>query len=67
MLTNLPEGKQVVVAKALGYTIARQEVLVQANKTLEVNFTLVREYLPFDEVVVTGTGGVRLRFGFCGS
>lgn len=55
MLIDLPEGKYTLVARALGYREAKQEVTITGNKTLEVNFELQEELMSIDEVVVTGT------------
>jgi outer membrane receptor for ferrienterochelin and colicins len=55
MLINLPEGKYIVVASSLGYESSKQEVIVQRNKTIEVNFELEQKVMKFDEVVITGT------------
>lgn len=55
MLIDLPPGKYVLVAKSLGYSTSRREVIVEADKTLEVNFVLEQEAMTVDELVVTGT------------
>lgn len=55
MLINLPVGKQVMVAKVLGYEIVKKEVTIVPNKTIEVNFELKEEVMSVNEVVVTGT------------
>lgn len=55
MLIDLPEGKHVLVARAVGYSTEKKEVVVEKGKTLEVNFTLEEERLNLDEVVITGT------------
>ncbi len=55
MMINLPEGKHVIVAKAMGYKPSEKEIDIVANKTLEVNFELEPEVMSLDEVVVTGT------------
>jgi outer membrane receptor for ferrienterochelin and colicins len=54
-LIDLPEGRYTIVAKALGYALAKQEVDLVAGKLLEVNFELVQETMALEEVVVTGT------------
>ncbi|MBN1131832.1 MAG: TonB-dependent receptor [Bacteroidales bacterium] len=55
MLIDLPEGKHVIVATSLGYKSSKQEFVIEANKTLEINFVLEPEIINLDEVVVTGT------------
>ena len=55
MLTNLPEGKHVVVAKKLGYTTSIDTVELIKGKTLEINFVLEESKITTDQIVVTGT------------
>ena len=55
MLINLPVGKHVIIAKSMGYTTVKKEVIVEANKTLEINFILEQEVMSLEQVVVTGT------------
>jgi len=55
MLIDLPEGKHTIVAKSLGYSTSKQEVNIEHNKSIEINFVLKQELMNLDEVVVTGT------------
>lgn len=55
MLIDLPEGNYVIVANALGYKASKQDIVIEADKTLEVNFRLEQEVMSLDEIVVTGT------------
>ncbi|MDD2636607.1 MAG: TonB-dependent receptor, partial [Bacteroidales bacterium] len=55
MLIDLPEGQYVLVAKFLGYSTSKQEVNIEKNKTIEVNFVLKQEVMTVEEIVVTGT------------
>lgn len=55
MLIDLPVGKHIIVAKSMGYSTEKKEVIVEANKTLEVNFVLEQEVMSLDQIVVTGT------------
>lgn len=55
MLIDLPVGKFVVVAKSMGYQASKQEVVIEENKTLELNFVLEQETISLEQVVVTGT------------
>lgn len=55
MLIDLPVGKYVIVAKSMGYSTSKQEVIIEANKTIEVNFVLEQESMHLEQVVVTGT------------
>lgn len=55
MLIDLPLGKHVLVAKSMGYKASRKEIIVESDKTIEVNFILDQEVMSLDEVVITGT------------
>jgi outer membrane receptor for ferrienterochelin and colicins len=55
MLINLPEGKYVIVATSIGYILSKHEVVIERNKTIEINFELEQDFMNVDEVVVTGT------------
>lgn len=55
MLVNLPTGKMIIAAKAMGFKTQEFEVNLEANQTLELNFSLEPESFKVDEVVVTGT------------
>ncbi len=55
MLTNLPEGKQTLVAKFIGYKDEEKEIEVVAGESIMVNFELKSELMSLDEIVVTGT------------
>ena len=54
-LKNLPEGVCTVVAESIGYRTVEQQVTVQRNKTVEVNFVMQEQTLAMDEVVVSAT------------
>lgn len=55
ILTNLPIGKQTLVAKTLGYKEEKITITVEAAKSQEVNFVLQEETMLLNQVVVTGT------------
>ncbi|HAH58051.1 MAG TPA: TonB-dependent receptor, partial [Bacteroidales bacterium] len=55
MLIDLPLGKHVLVAKSMGYKASRKEIIVESDKTIEVNFILDQEVMSLDQVVITGT------------
>jgi outer membrane receptor for ferrienterochelin and colicins len=55
MLINLPAGKYVIVSKSMGYKSSKQEVSIEPNKSIEVNFVLEKEVMFANEFVVTGT------------
>ncbi|MEW6193844.1 MAG: TonB-dependent receptor [Bacteroidota bacterium] len=52
---NLKPGNYTLVAQFLGYSSKAENVVVQANKTTEINFTLGQSVYNLDEVVVTGS------------
>lgn len=55
ILTNLPVGEYVLVAKMVGYKNAEKKVVIRLDTSIEVNFELEEELLDLDAVVVTGT------------
>ncbi len=52
-INNLPVGRFTILAKFVGYKIVEQEVLLEKNKTIELNFELESEPLSLNEVVVS--------------
>ncbi len=52
-LINVPVGKIVIVASAVGYKQKEISIINEANKTTEVNFTLEEDVLQLDEVVIS--------------
>ena len=55
MLTNLPPGKHILVAQMLGYITNEQEITVEYDRSIEVNFELKESNIALEQVVVTGT------------
>jgi outer membrane receptor for ferrienterochelin and colicins len=55
MLVDLPSGEFTLVAKMVGYKVAKQKVKLEPNKSIEVKFELEEEFISVDEVVITGT------------
>lgn len=55
ILTNLPVGKHTLIAKTLGYKVARKTITVESGKSQEINFVLEEEHMALNQVVVTGT------------
>lgn len=55
ILTNLPVGKHTLVAKTLGYKIAKKTINVEHSQSQEINFVLEEEHMTINQVVVTGT------------
>ena len=54
-LANLPVGKNIIVAKAMGYKSQEKEVLLEEGKAATVFFELEDDALNLGQVVVTGT------------
>ncbi len=55
LMTNLPVGEHILVAKMVGYRNAERTIIVEKDKTIEVNFELEEELMDLDAIVVTGT------------
>ncbi|MCG8698519.1 MAG: TonB-dependent receptor, partial [Bacteroidales bacterium] len=55
MLIDLPVGEHVIVAKSVGYKTVKKNIIIEGNKTVEINFELEQETMSLNEVVVTGT------------
>ncbi|WP_167616252.1 TonB-dependent receptor [Maribellus sediminis] len=55
MLVDLPVGEFILVAKMVGFKEQKKNVVLEANKTLEVKFELEEDVIRMDEVVITGT------------
>ena len=54
-LKNLPLGEYTIVAEAVGLKTIEQKLVMTANKTIEVNFSMEEETMTMDEVVVSAT------------
>ena len=54
-LKNLPLGECTIVAEAVGLKTIEQKLVMTANKTIEVNFSMEEETMTMDEVVVSAT------------
>ncbi len=54
-LANLPLGKCVLVAQAVGYRSQEKEVITEKGKAITVFFELEDDILNLEQVVVTGT------------
>ncbi|OJV38482.1 MAG: TonB-dependent receptor [Bacteroidia bacterium 43-41] len=55
MLTNLPAGRQTLVAQSVGYKSQEKVVEIEAGRSIEINFKIEEEIMHLDDVVVTGT------------
>ena len=54
-LRNIPLGKHTVVASAIGYSTAEQEVDIRRGETIEVNLAISEDLLSIEQVVVSAT------------
>lgn len=54
-LPHLPEGKNILIARAIGYKTAEAEVFMEKGKPLNHFFKLDEDVLYLEQVVVTGT------------
>jgi outer membrane receptor for ferrienterochelin and colicins len=54
-LKDIPAGEFTIAASYVGYRTSEQKVVVEAHKTLEINFVLEEESLSLDETVVSAT------------
>ena len=52
-LRNLPEGEFILEASMIGYKTTGSAVMIEANRTLEIDFTLTEESVSLDAVVVS--------------
>jgi outer membrane receptor for ferrienterochelin and colicins len=55
MLTNLPTGRHVIVARFIGYVTKKDTIEIISGQSLEHNFDLEEEQIRTKDVVVTGT------------
>jgi outer membrane receptor for ferrienterochelin and colicins len=54
-LKNLPAGKTIIVAKGLGYEAVEQEIELQDNMTVEVNFEVEEKNTLIEGIVVSSS------------
>ncbi|MFB3113261.1 MAG: SusC/RagA family TonB-linked outer membrane protein, partial [Gemmatimonadales bacterium] len=59
VLSNVPVGTHQVTARLIGYAPVTQEVTVMAGRTATVEFSLQRQAVVLDEILVTGYGAQR--------
>ncbi|MCI4670382.1 MAG: TonB-dependent receptor [Bacteroidia bacterium] len=52
---SVPQGKQVLVASFIGFSTNTVEVTIESGQTYTQNFTMEKDNLSLDEVVVTAT------------
>ncbi len=61
MLKDLPVGKTTLEVRATGYRIEKKEVMIERNKTHEINFEVEEDQIALDEVVVSSNRSMTLR------
>ena len=54
-LPNLPAGRVVAIARAMGYRALEKEVVMERGKAVNLFFELEEDILSLEQVVVTGT------------
>ena len=59
VLSNVPPGTHSVTARFIGYAPLTQQVTVRPGQTTTVEFSLRRQAVVLDEIVVTGYGAQR--------
>ncbi|HKG91579.1 MAG TPA: TonB-dependent receptor plug domain-containing protein [Gemmatimonadaceae bacterium] len=61
VITGVPAGRQVVIARRIGLTPERREVIVVSGQTVTADITLREAAVQLNEVVVTGTAAPTAR------
>ncbi len=59
LLTDIPAGNYFLTARLLGYAPITEEITVRAGQMTTVEFSLMRQAIVMDEIVVTGYGAQR--------
>lgn len=59
LLSDVPSGIHRVTARFIGYAPITQEITVNAGQRVSADFTLQRQAVVLDEIVVTGYGAQR--------
>lgn len=54
-LSDIPPGDHFLIARYLGYAPARKQIQIEPNLEQEVHFSLIRDPLGIDELIVSGT------------
>lgn len=55
MLIDLPAGKHTIVANSVGFKPVEKQVVIEAGKSIELNFVLEEHIMAIDDIVITGT------------
>ena len=58
-LNDLPTGRLTLIAAAVGYKSAEQELRLEAGETVRADFALEEEALAVEEIVVSASRSVR--------
>ena len=61
LLRNLRAGTYTIVAEAMGYETASNEVTIQRGETIEVDFAISEAAMMLEQVVVTSSRSERLK------
>ncbi len=54
-ISNIPQGKHIVVVSSLGFKTISKRIFITANKTTNQNFALTEDTDDLEEVVISGT------------
>jgi len=54
-LTHLPEGRQTIIARFIGYKPQKKEVIMERGREVKLLFELEEDLFNLEQVVVTGT------------
>jgi outer membrane receptor for ferrienterochelin and colicins len=54
-LTNIPAGKMIILAQAIGYKSMEKELVIAKGESIELFFELESDVLNLNQIVVTGT------------
>ena len=55
MIRNVPEGRFVVEASAIGYKTQSREIEIKKGRAYEINFTLEEDHVQIEGVIVSAT------------
>ena len=55
MIRNVPEGRFVVEASAIGYKTQSREIEIRKGRAYEINFTLEEDHVQIEGVIVSAT------------
>ena len=61
VIDNVPAGQQTILASFIGFESVSNEVMVEAGKSLTLDFSIGEDMMMLDELVVVGYGTKRKR------